>query len=226
MITRLTRIAMLGLLLGLVAHFPFATTAGSPPGGASWPRGLLHVAADAAQDASYGNLSQAEQKFVENAHARGLLAIGAGHVAFEASSIREVRLLAAHTLAHRVGVDEKLANLAKAKGMAALSDQIDAATRETLETLHQASGDDDFELRYCGMVVAVYLRELRAFQDQAENATDPQLRKLAAEVAAELKQHLAIALVVQHALASALNEAPATITVSHPVEATQAPVKA
>lgn len=224
MITRLSRIAMLGLLLALVAHGPFATTAVSTPGGNSWSRGLLRVAADADQDARSGNLSQAEQKFVENAHARGLLAIGAGQLAFEASSIREVRLLAAHTLAHRVGVDEKLASLAKAKGMAALSDQIDAATRETLETMQQASGDD-FELRYCGMVVAGYLRELRAFQDQADNASDPDLRKLAAEVAAELKQHLAIALVIQHALASALNEAPATTTVSHPVEAAQAPVK-
>lgn len=183
---------------------PFATIAG--------PRNLT---APAIEDTQGGKLSAGEQKFVENAHARGLFAIGAGQVAFQSSSIREVRLLAAHTLAQQAGVEEKLAALAKTKGMAALTEELDASSRETLETLQQESGDDDFELRYSGMVVASYLREIRAFQAQADDASDPDLRELAAEVVADLKQHLAVALVIQHALASALNEAPAMITVSH-----------
>jgi len=71
--------------------------------------------------------------------------------------------------------------------------------------LQQISGDEDFELRYCRMVVASYFREIRAFERQADKASDPDLRKLAAEVASELKQHLAIALVIQRALANALD---------------------
>jgi len=138
-------------------------------------------------------------------------------VAFQSSSIREVKLLAAHTLKQQVGVEEKLAELAKTKGMAELPDELDAGSRESLEVLQQISGDEDFELRYCRMVVASYFREIRAFERQADKASDPDLRKLAGEVASELKQHLAIALVVQRALASALNGSGDAMTASQPL---------
>jgi predicted outer membrane protein len=114
-------------------------------------------------------------------------------------------MLAAHTLRQQAGLEEKLAELAKTKGMPELPDELDASSRESLEVLQQISGDADFELRYCRMVVASYFREIRAFERQADNASDPDLRKLAGEVASELKQHLAIALVIQRALASALD---------------------
>ena len=94
-----------------------------------------------------------------------------------------------------------------------MPDQLDATSRESLETLAESSQDNDFELRYCSMLVAGYLREVRAFQGQADNASDPDLRALAAEIAAELKQHLAIALVIQRALATALDEGPANTSV-------------
>ena len=206
-----SRAALLGLVFGLVA-LPFATTAVSPLQETSGSQGRSS-ASSALESRPSGNLSPVEQKFVEGAYARGLAAIGAGQVAFEASSIHEVRLLAAHTLKQRVDIEQKLAALAKTKGIDALPDQLDATSRESLETLAESSQDNDFELRYCSMLVAGYLREIRAFQGQADNASDPDLRALAAEIAAELKQHLAIALVIQRALATALDEGPANTSV-------------
>ena len=212
MIVRLLKVALLGSAVGLAAHVPIATTALSPPR-------FLHALGDPVgplggsdAEAPAAALSPDEQKFVRSAHARGLYAIGAGQVAFQSSSIREVKLLAAHTLTQQVGVEEKLAELAKTKGMPALPDELDASSRESLEVLQQISGDEDFELRYCRMVVASYFREIRAFERQADHASDPDLRKLAAEVASELKQHLAIALVIQRALASSLDGSGATMT--------------
>jgi len=191
--------------VGLAAHVPIATTALSTPR-------FVHVVGDVFAARAEGKaaprsaiLSPEEQKFVRSAHARGLYAIGAGQVAFQSSSIREVKMLAAHTLRQQAGLEEKLAELAKTKGMPELPDELDASSRESLEVLQQISGDEDFELRYCRMVVASYFREIRAFERQADNASDPDLRKLAGEVASELKQHLAIALVIQRALASALD---------------------
>ena len=212
MITGFLKTALFGLVLGLVA-VPLATTAVSTLQESSGPQTISRVAASAGHDPSAGTLSEAEQEFVENAYTRGLFAIGAGQLAFQASSIHEVRLLAAHTLTQRARVDEKLIAFAKTKGMTALPDRLDASSSETLETLQQASGDDDFELRYCGMVVAAYLRDIRAFQGQADHASDPDLRKLAAEITAELKQHLAIALVIQRALARALDDSAEMMTV-------------
>jgi predicted outer membrane protein len=217
MTTGFLRTALFGLILGLVA-VPLATTAVSTLQETTASAASPSIAEQPARDAPAGNLSPGERMFVENAYVRGLVAVGAGQVAFEASSIHEVRLLAAHILTQRVGIDEKLVALAKTKGMDALPDQLDASGRQSLEALQEASGDDDFELRYCGLVVATYLREIKAFQGQAENAADPDLRVLAAEVVAQLKQHLAIALVIQRALANALNEGPAVVTVSHPSE--------
>src|SRR6185369_9459555 len=132
-------------------------------------------------------------------------------------AIREVKMLAAHTLRQQAGVEEKLAELAKTKGMPELPDELDASSRESLEVLQQISGDEDFELRYCRMVVASYFRDIRAFERQAGNGSDPDLRKLAAEVASELKQHLAIALAIQRALASALDGSGAAMTASQPL---------
>jgi putative membrane protein len=206
MIVRLLKVALLGSAVGLAAHVPIATTALSTPR-------FVHVVGDVSAARAEGNaattrsakLSPEEQKFLRSAHARGLYAIGAGQVAFQSSSIREVKMLAAHTLRQQAGLEEKLAELAKTKGMPELPDELDASSRESLEVLQQISGDADFELRYCRMVVASYFREIRAFERQADNASDPDLRKLAGEVASELKQHLAIALVIQRALASALD---------------------
>lgn len=216
MITNVSRIALLGALVGLVAFVPFATTPPSSAQEAPLSRSLWTVAADIALDVPVGRLSASEQKFIESAHAHGLFAIGAGQVAFQSSSVHEVRLLAAHTLTQQAGIDEKLVALAKSKGMADMPGELDAGSRATLDTLQQASGDDDFELRYCSMVVAAYLRGIRAFQGQAVGASDPDLRQLSADVVADLKQHLAIALVIQHALASARSDAPDMITVSYP----------
>jgi predicted outer membrane protein len=210
MTTGFSRAAFLGLVLGLVA-LPLATTAVSPPENSPESQVVSSVTARA-ETAAGRNLSLGEQKFVEGAYARGLVAIGAGQVAFEASSVHEVRLLAAHTLTQRVGIEQKLAALAKTKGIDALPDQLDANSRETLETLAEASQDNDFDLRYCGMLVAGYLREIKAFQGQADSASDPDLRVLAGEIVAELKQHLAIALAVQRALARALDESPALMS--------------
>jgi predicted outer membrane protein len=207
MILRLLKVALLGSAVGLAAHVPIATTALST----STPqfiRTLVYAPTSGAEGTAEDTataLSPDDQKFVRSAHARGLYAIGAGQLAFQSSSIREVKILAAHTLRQHADVEEKLAELAKTKGMAALPDELDASSRESLELLQQISGDEDFELRYCRVVVASYFREIRAFELQADKASDPDLRKLAAEVASDLKQHLAIALVVQRALASALD---------------------
>jgi putative membrane protein len=207
MIVRILQVALLGSALGLAAHVPVATTALST----STPRFVRALGygpaarAGGTAEAAAAVLSPDEQKFVRSAHARGLYAIGAGQLAFQSSSIREVKMLAAHTLTQHAGVEEKLAELAKTKGMAALPDELDASSRESLELLQQTSGDEDFELRYCRIVVASYFREIRAFERQAENAADPDLRKLASEVASDLKQQLAMALVIQRALASALD---------------------
>src|SRR4029453_3919327 len=121
MTTGFSRAAFFGLVLGLVA-LPLATTAVSPL--PETPGSQASSSVEASTDAVRGrNLSPGEQKFVEGAYARGLVAIGAGQVAFEASSIHEVRLLAAHALTQRVGIEEKLAALAKTKGIEALPDQ-------------------------------------------------------------------------------------------------------
>ena len=207
---RHSRTVLLGWAVGLIA---LATTAVSTSGEVAAPDGATTVAARVSQDAAAGQLSAGEQNFVASAYARGLFAIGAGQLAFESSSIHEVRLLAAQILTQHVAVDEKIVALAKTKGMTALPERLDTVSRETLETLQEASGDDDFELRYCGIVVASYLRDIKAFQGQADTASDPDLRKLAAEVVADLKKHLAIALLIQRALARALDDAPATLTV-------------
>lgn len=201
MIVRLLKVALLGSAVGLAAHLPVATTALSAP---RFVHALGAAISEHAGEPAATALSLDEQKFIRGAHARGLYAIGAGQLAFHLSSIREVKLLAAHTLTQQAGVEEKLAELAKTKGMPALTDELDASSRESLELLQQTSGDEDFELRYCRMVVASYFREIRAFETEAENASDPDLRNLAAEVASDLKQHLTIALVIQRALASAL----------------------
>ena len=214
MINRLSRITLLGLALAVVATAATVTTTAF-----STPRYLYVLDAVASapsqstQDVQSGQLSSDEQTFVRSAYARGLFAIGAGQVMFESSQIQEVRMLAAHILRQHVRIDERLASLAKAKGMAALPDKLDANSKEALETLLEAAADDDFELRYCAMVVASSLRDIRTFQGQAVIATDPDLRRLAAEIAADLKQHLAIALVIQRALASALDDSTVTITV-------------
>jgi hypothetical protein len=89
-----------------------------------------------------------------------------------------------------------------------LPDQLDATSKETLETLAEASQDNDFDLRYCGMLVAGYLREIKAFQGRRTMHPTPtsvgwRRNRRGAQ------QHLAIALAVQRALARTLDASPA-----------------
>lgn len=220
----LLRVVPLAIAVGLLINAPI--DAQVAPGGAKGEADRSVVIATSPPLAPFGlarmttgsaptsNLSSREQKFVQDAHARGLFEIVAGQLAFQASSIQEVKLLAAHILEHRASLHEELKAFAQAKGMEGLPDELDAGTQESLELLQEASGDDDFDLRYCALVVAGHLRDIKAFQSEADNGTDPELRKLAATVASNLKRQLAIALVIQRALANARNDG-ATISASY-----------
>jgi predicted outer membrane protein len=151
-------------------------------------------------------LSPSDQKSLREAYERGRFEIVAAKLALENSSVLAVHLLAQQIVVNREQIDEQLKALAEMKGMAALSEQLDSNHRETLERLEGASQDDDFDLSYCRTVVSGHIRDIKALQSAAARGSDPDFKTLAEAIAANLKEHLAIALAIQRELASARDE--------------------
>jgi len=145
---------------------------------------------------------------MQEAYERGLFELGAAQLAIENSANFGIRLLAQHILVNRAQIHEQLKALAEIKGVTALSDQLESTHRETLERLQNASHDDDFDLRYCGTVVAGHIRDIKALRSAAAQVSDPDFKALADAIASNLKEHLAIVLAIQRELASSRDELP------------------
>ena len=84
--------------------------------------------------------------------------------------------------------NDELKALAKKKNWT-LPAEPDSSTKSTLDSLKSKTGAD-FDKEYVSEMVDDHEKDVKAFQDKAQNATDPDLKAFAAKTLPTLQKHL------------------------------------
>jgi putative membrane protein len=97
--------------------------------------------------------------------------------------------------------NEELKALATKKGWT-LPTESDSSHKSTLDTLKNKSGAD-FDKEYVEEMVDDHVTDVKAFEDKAKNATDPDLKAFAEKTLPTLRKHLDAIKAIQAKMASA-----------------------
>ncbi len=138
------------------------------------------------------SLSADDQKFVKEAAIGGMYEVQAGQVAARKATSAEVKQMAQHIVADHTQANEKLMSLARAKGVQDLPADLDAKHKKKLEHLSKLSGAQ-FDREYSQMMVSDHKDDIKAFEKEAKNGSDADLKQFASTTLPTLNQHLSMA---------------------------------
>jgi len=138
------------------------------------------------------SLSADDQKFVKEAAVGGMYEVQAGQVAAQKATSAEVKQMAQHIVADHTQANEKLMSLAQAKGIQDLPKELDAKHQKKLDHLKKLSGAQ-FDREYSQMMVSDHKEDIKAFEKEAKNGSDADLKQFASTTLPTLNQHLSMA---------------------------------
>ena len=117
--------------------------------------------------------------------------VESGKVALQRSSNDQVRQLAQRIVDDHTQTNERLQSLARSKGIE-IPIQLDSKHQKEIDKLQKVSAKD-FDSKYAALMVSDHKQDIKAFQHQAERASDPALKEFATMTLPKLESHLAMA---------------------------------
>jgi putative membrane protein len=147
-------------------------------------------------------LSSADRKFLMEAAQGGMLEVESGRLALEKASSKEVKDFAQQLVKDHTDANEKLMQIAQDKGIE-LPKKLDAKHKQKLDKLAKLEGAE-FDRAYMSeMGHKDHKKDIQAFEKQARQGKDPELKVFAEETLPVLQKHLSMAQKVQGGAASA-----------------------
>ena len=134
------------------------------------------------------SISNQDNRFVTDALAGGMYEINAGQKAVMKSSDDRVKKIAQRMIDDHTKADDQLKNLASRKGVQAVSGP-NADEMKMLSKLDLLNGSE-FDKEYLSQQKSAHENTIAAFQDEANNGTDKDLRDWAATTLPTLREHL------------------------------------
>ena len=134
-----------------------------------------------------GKLSGADKKFVENAAMGGMLEVKLGEVAKEKAQNPDVKAFGERMVKDHSAINDKLRAVAEKKGIK-IPDQLDKKHQEWVDTFSKMDAKK-FDKEYMDLMVKDHKRDVEAFQKEAKEAEDPQVKEFASTTLPTLKDH-------------------------------------
>ena len=170
------------IAFGVVASAAaFGQTMATPPG----PAPAQAPAASTASGGS-GRLSDADQKFVNDAAVGGLFEVDAGKLA-EKSANAQVKQFGARMVHDHSAADSKLKQLATSQG-ATVPSALDQDHQQKLDQLSSLKGTE-FDRTYMQMMVTDHDQDAQDFGKAAQDLDNPQLKRFAAQTLKVVETH-------------------------------------
>ena len=139
-----------------------------------------------------GKLNAQDRKFLMEAAQGGLLEVEASRLAMERASSAEVKRFAQQLMQDHSDANEKLMQIAQDKGIE-LPKQLDAKHKQQLSKLSQRKGQE-FDRAYMRELGHKdHKKDIQAFEKQARQGKDPELRAFAEETLPVLQKHYSMA---------------------------------
>ena len=140
----------------------------------------------------YGNnLSGDDTKFIKEAATGGMLEVELGKIALTHASNSKVKDFGKRMQDDHTKGNNDLKKLASSKGVE-LPSKVEGKAKSTLDRLAKLSGSE-FDRQYMQAMVDDHREDISAFQNAAQKANDPDVKRFAEEHLPTLKTHLKIA---------------------------------
>jgi putative membrane protein len=142
-------------------------------------------------EAAQPALSEDDRSFMMEAGTGGMAEVEMGRLAATKGKSGEVKAFGQRMVRDHSKANSELMALAKRKGVTLPSDLNDEqkAGKAKLETLSGA----DFDREYMSMMVDDHNKDVKAFEDKAGNAADPDLKRFVVKTLPTLKMHQSMA---------------------------------
>ena len=185
------------LFSGVLAFPVISHAADNPQSGQSAQQGA-QAAQQGGQSAqqggqqAQGKLSSSDRKFLMEAAKGGMLEVEAGRLAAERASSPQVRQYAQQLVSDHTDANDKLMQIAQEKGVQ-LPKQLDAKHRQQLDKLSKLKGEEFDRASIEQIGHKDHKKDIQAFEKQARQGKDPELRTFAEETLPVLQKHLSMA---------------------------------
>ncbi|MGE5439489.1 MAG: DUF4142 domain-containing protein [Bacteroidota bacterium] len=139
--------------------------------------------------------SSVNQEFVTDAASGGMMEVELGTMAVQNASSQEVKDFGRRMIDDHSKANDELKSIAAKENIpvpAALKDE----NRDDVDKLSKLSGSD-FDKEYIDMMVKDHQKDIKNFEDMAQNAQSPELKQFAQKTLPTLRQHLKMAQDIQ-----------------------------
>ncbi len=181
-------------LLGATGALAQTSTGTVPSPSVTAPSSTMAPAAGMAGTssmASTAKLSATDRRFVTKAAQGGLAEVQAAQLAQQKTQADNVKQFAQTMIDEHTPNNAKLVQLANSKGLTPPSAP-DAAQQKMMTKLQGLSGKK-FDSAYLKGQVTSHEAELKVFQDESENGTDPDLKAFADSTIPTIQKHITMA---------------------------------
>ena len=163
--------------------------------------GAYNSAANAISNAASSVTGTSDSAFVNEAAIGGMAEVELGKLASTKAANAEVKKFGQLMSTDHAKIDEELKALAKKKNWT-LPTELDSSHKSTIDSLKSKSGAD-FDADYVDEMLDDHEADVKAFQDKAKNATDPDLKAFAEKTLPTLQKHLDAIKAIQAKMSSA-----------------------
>ena len=132
-----------------------------------------------------------DKGFMMNAARDGLFHVEAGKLAAQRASTEGVKKFGQHAVEHHSQINDELMKLAGTKGVT-LPKKMGKTEQEKLNNLAKLSGPN-FDKAYIEMEIKDHSKDLSAFQKEAKDGKDPDVKAWAAKTVPTIEEHLKMA---------------------------------
>jgi putative membrane protein len=132
-----------------------------------------------------------DKRFMMYAARDSIFHVEAGKLAVERGSSEGVKKFGQHAIDHHTQLNDELMQLASKKGVM-LPKKMGKKEQESLDKIAKLSGPD-FDKAYLEMEIKDHSKDLSAFQKEAKEAKDPDVKAWAAKSVEAIEEHLKMA---------------------------------
>jgi putative membrane protein len=138
-----------------------------------------------------GALAKEDKSFLDEAATGGLFEVRLGQLAVKQANSEDVKGFGQRMIDDHTKVNAKLAQIAQQKGIA-VPLELDKKHQGEIDKLSKLGGAK-FDQEYMSTMVDDHAKDVKAFEKEAKEAKDTDLKELAATTLPTLQEHLAMA---------------------------------
>ncbi|MCU7497169.1 MAG: DUF4142 domain-containing protein [Ignavibacteria bacterium] len=173
-------------------------TTGDGTGTSTTGTGTDNTGATGSSRTGSSTASSVNQEFVSDAASGGMMEVELGTMAVQNASSQEVKDFGRRMIDDHSKANDELKSIA-AKENIPVPGVLKDESREDVDKLSKLSGSE-FDKQYIDLMVKDHEKDIKNFEDMAENAQSPELKAFAQKTLPTLRQHLKMAQDIQEKL--------------------------